>query len=609
MRRFWSQPLRRQLFLAVLLLLVPLLAAALWAGAMAFRERVEDLREEAIVAATTTSAYLTHYLGGLDLMASALSLHPAVQALDADSATTLFKRTLPQQPALLNVVLMTRNRREVARAADPASGAITGDGWATAVMNSAARVVTPLRLDKDQRQHYVVIGYPVHDEAGVLIGALGFRVRLRTIQEVFKSFPLPHGSVITLTDQNGTILARTVDADQYVGQRTPLTRQLQQIPSSEEIVGVDGVHRMHSNAVVPLGPWVVSVGIPLDVAMAKAGVHWGRTFTILFIGLVGWGAVAVMISRRFVRSVAHLEAAAQRVAAGDLRPLEPVSMPSRELAQLHQAFGRMVQNLHETREALDRQVAEERQIREELQSLQRQVIRQERLAAVGLLVSGVAHEINNPLQAILGFAELLQMQHNLPDSVKADLRLIQKESTRACGIIRNLALFARQQPGQAAPVRFADVITSVAELRQRRLESEDIELVVDDRSTHHVMAVFTELQQVVLNFVVNAEQAIMTSGRLPGRITVRSKDEGDRVLLEVEDTGPGVPPENEAKLFQPFFTTKPVGQGTGLGLSVSYGIIDSMGGHMGYRRAPAGGAIFYFDLPAAHVERPKVAHG
>ena len=109
-----------------------------------------------------------------------------------------------------------------------------------------------------------------------------------------------------------------------------------------------------------------------------------------------------------------------------------------------------------------------------------------------------------------------------------------------------------------------------------------------------------ELQQVVLNFVVNAEQAILMSGRLPGRITVRARDDGGgRVLLEVEDTGPGVPPENEAKLFQPFFTTKPVGQGTGLGLSVSYGIIDSLEGHIGYRRAPAGGAIFYFDLPAA----------
>jgi two-component system sensor histidine kinase HupT/HoxJ len=112
------------------------------------------------------------------------------------------------------------------------------------------------------------------------------------------------------------------------------------------------------------------------------------------------------------------------------------------------------------------------------------------------------------------------------------------------------------------------------------------------------MAVATELQQVALNFVVNAEQAILLSGRLPGRITMRTYDTDGFVCFEVEDTGPGVPPDDEAKLFQPFFTTKPVGTGTGLGLSVSYGIIDSLGGRIGHRRAAAGGAIFYFELPA-----------
>jgi C4-dicarboxylate-specific signal transduction histidine kinase len=262
----------------------------------------------------------------------------------------------------------------------------------------------------------------------------------------------------------------------------------------------------------------------------------------------------------------------------------------------------MLRRFNDTRGALDAQMGEERRMREELQSLQRQVIRQERLAAVGQLVSGVAHEINNPLQAILGFAELLQMQPDVSDSVKTDLKLIQKESARACNIIRNLAMFARQQPGEAAPLRLTNVIASVAELRQRRLESEDIELRVDDRSTQYVSAVLTELQQVLLNFVVNAEQSILASGRLPGRITIRVRDHNDRVTLEVEDTGPGISPDNEAKLFQPFFTTKPVGQGTGLGLSISYGIIDSLGGRIGYKSAPAGGAIFYFDLPAATAE-------
>jgi two-component system NtrC family sensor kinase len=603
MRRFWAQTLRRQLLIAILLLLVPLLAAATWSGAVAFRERVEDLRDEAIVASTTSAAYLNRYIGSLDLMATALGLHPAVQALDADEVQQLFARMLPQQPALLDVVLVARDRREVARAADPSAEGFTGEEWAAPVLASGARVISPLHLDRSAGTGYIVIAYPVRDTAHDVIGALGFRIRLGSIQDVFEQLPLPQGSVVTVTDREGRILARTVDAERYVGTRTPDVRPLDEIPTSEELLGVDGVRRMYSNAFVDGAEWVVSVGIPMNVAFGRSASLWVRSFALLLLALVGWVAIAIVMSRRFVRSVDHLEAAAKRIAGGDLRPLPHTTMPSRELAQLHEAFQLMVARLDEARQALDHQMAEERRIREELQSLQRQVIRQERLAAVGLLVSGVAHEINNPLQAILGFAELLQMQHTLPDSVKGDLRLIQKESARACGIIRNLALFARQQPGQAALVRFADIISSVAELRQRRLESEDIELVVDDRSTHHVTAVFTELQQVVLNFVVNAEQAILMSGRQPGRITIRARDEGDRVLLEVEDTGPGVPPEHEPKLFQPFFTTKPVGQGTGLGLSVSYGLIDSMGGHMGYRRAAAGGAIFYFDLPAAHADR------
>ena len=598
MQRFWSQPLLRQLLIAVLLLLVPLLVAATWSGKRAFEERVEDIRDQAVVASTTTAAYLNRYLGSLDLLAMSLTLHPGVQALDAKASSALFTRTRPEQPALLDVVLVGPNRQTIAHAADPALQTLAGESWADRVIAAGQRTVMPLETDRTAGVKFVLIGYPVKNAEGAVVGALGFRVGVRTVQAMFEQLPLPEGSVVTVTDRNGVILARTADSERYVGRSVASPRPLEDIATAEELTGVDGVRRMYGNAFVAGGPWVVSVGIPMNVALTRSAWLWGRSFALLVVALIGWVVIAMVLSRRFVGSVGHLETAAKRVASGDLRPLDPIPMPSRELAQLQQAFDLMVQRLDEARQALDRQVADERKMSDELQSLQRQVIRQERLAAVGLLVSGVAHEINNPLQAILGFAELLQMQHTLPESVTSDLKLIQKESARACGIIRNLALFARQQPGQAAPVRLADIISSVAELRLRRLESEDIELVVRDRSTHHVTAVFTELQQVVLNFVVNAEQAIVLSGRLPGRITIRAEDAGDRVLIEVEDTGPGVPPDDEAKLFQPFFTTKPVGQGTGLGLSVSYGIIDSMGGKMGYRRAPAGGAIFYFELPA-----------
>ena len=359
------------------------------------------------------------------------------------------------------------------------------------------------------------------------------------------------------------------------------------------------VERIYAEVAPDLVPWIVQVGLPTSLAFGRTASIWSRSLAILALGLAGWLVIAVVLSRRLADSVSHLDATAQRIASGDFSPMERKPMLSREFADLQNAFDSMLRRFNATRQMLDAQMAEERRIRKELESLQGQVIRQERLAAVGQLVSGVAHEINNPLQAILGFSELLQMQGDVPDSVKTDLKLIQKESARACGIIRNLALFARQQPGAAAPVRMRDVMSSVAELRQRRLESEDIQLYVVDTSTQLVMAVLTELQQVVLNFVVNAEQAVLGSGRLPGRITMRAYDKDDRVFMEVEDTGPGVKPEDEAKLFQPFFTTKPVGQGTGLGLSISYGIVDSLGGQIGYRTAPAGGSVFYFALPIA----------
>ena len=140
------------------------------------------------------------------------------------------------------------------------------------------------------------------------------------------------------------------------------------------------------------------------------------------------------------------------------------------------------------------------------------------------------------------------------------------------------------------------------ELRQRKLEELNIRVEVEEKSVALVMAIFTELQQVLLNFAINAEQAIVHSSSGKRRVAIRSGDRDGWAWLEVEDIGPGVPPEHEAKLFQPFYTTKPVGEGTGLGLSVSYDIIRSHGGRIGYRRAATGGAVFFFELPIVPAE-------
>ena len=422
---------------------------------------------------------------------------------------------------------------------------------------------------------------------------------VRALQTVIDDIPLPEGSVITVTDGRSTVLARSVHPEQYVGRQTtesPL--RVEDVPEFNQLVGVDGVERVFANDVFAGGPWLVSVGIPTAVAYQRVAPIYQRNLAIVLGLIVFIVVLEFFLIRAYVRAFDRAIYFAGRVAGGDLSPPERTKMPSREMEQIQSSVIEMVNRMRASREAIAAQVDEERRMRQELQSLQRQVIRQERLAAIGVLVSGIAHELNNPLQAVLGFAELLQLRKDLPDGAGQELALIQKESTRASAIIRNLSRFSRQTTAEASHVRLRDVVASVVELRQRKLEQDGIELDVVESGNPVVHAVFAELQQVVLNFVINAEQAVMLSSA-PRLISIATAERASEASLEVQDSGPGVPPDDEPKLFQPFFTTKPVGEGTGLGLSVSYGIIQSHNGRIGYRRAPGGGAIFYFELPVA----------
>jgi C4-dicarboxylate-specific signal transduction histidine kinase len=425
---------------------------------------------------------------------------------------------------------------------------------------------------------------------------------IRSVQTVIDAIPLPGGSVITITDANSVILARSVEAERYVGTRVEGSpRPMGAVPTSEQRVGMDGTERVYTNALFAPGPWLVSVGIPTDVAYRRVLPIVIRTVAISIGVAVFTLSLQFVLLGSYTRAFDRALRFAGRVTQGHLDPPTPIKMPSREMEQLQSSFIDMLTKLREAQEAVAAQVVEERRIREELQLLQRQLIRQERLAAIGVLVSGVAHELNNPLQAILGFADLLQMRKDLPPHVVEELALIQKESERANAIIRNLSRFSRQQTADPSSVRLRDVVASVVELRKRKLDEQGIELEVRESHDATVMAVFAELQQVTLNFMVNAEQSVME--RVPPRhITIKLAGGNGRARLEVRDNGNGVPAENEAKLFQPFFTTKPVGKGTGLGLSVSYGIIQSHGGNIGYQPAPDGGAIFHFELQALPIE-------
>ena len=246
--------------------------------------------------------------------------------------------------------------------------------------------------------------------------------------------------------------------------------------------------------------------------------------------------------------------------------------------------------------ALTHFVGVERDITDELR-LREQLVQSERLSAIGELVAGVAHEINNPLQSIVGSVELmLEQDPDAPD--RQDLEIVRREAGRAGQIVRNLLSFVRRTTTDRATTDLNDIVRDTVGLRRYHLRQRNISVDLSlARDGVPALVNRDEIQQVVLNLLLNAEQAILSAAH-EGRITVRTRATARERVVEIEDTGPGVSAELGGRVFEPFFTTKEVGQGTGLGLSISHGIATSHGGTLELVQS-ARGACFRLALPSA----------
>jgi PAS domain S-box-containing protein len=241
--------------------------------------------------------------------------------------------------------------------------------------------------------------------------------------------------------------------------------------------------------------------------------------------------------------------------------------------------------------------------------LRGKLVHAEKMAAVGQLVSGVAHEVNNPLTAILGFADLLLDNPDLPDNARKDLRVILQEAQRTKQIVQNLLSFARQMPPQRNPVQLNLILRRTIQLRSYDFNSHGIDIVEHlDEGLPDVIGDAHQLQQVFLNILNNAYDAVHETGR-PARIEIVTSKAGDAVEVSFCDNGHGI--SHPDRIFDPFFTTKEVGKGTGLGLSICYGIVKEHGGEILCRNNPDGqGATFLVRFPAApHTASVGVAAG
>jgi PAS domain S-box-containing protein len=245
---------------------------------------------------------------------------------------------------------------------------------------------------------------------------------------------------------------------------------------------------------------------------------------------------------------------------------------------------------------ISRDVTERKRMEEERQQLERKAQFASRLASVGEMASGIAHEINNPLTGVIGYAQLL-LQEDLPDNVRKDLETINDGAKRVANVIQRLLAFARQSEPQRTYVNINDVVATTLELRGYHLQTSNIEVTMElAPDLPLTVADAGQLQQVFLNLIVNAETE-MKLARGSGKLIVKTQQVDDVVRVSFRDDGPGIAEENLEKIFEPFFTTRQVGQGTGLGLSVCYGIVSQHGGRIYAESQHGKGAIFVVELP------------
>ena len=247
-------------------------------------------------------------------------------------------------------------------------------------------------------------------------------------------------------------------------------------------------------------------------------------------------------------------------------------------------------------EALRRRVAKLERLGNEPGQAGEQLLITDRLASIGELASGIAHELNNPLTSVIGFAQLL-LSKDLPDDVREDIKIIYSEARRATEVTKNLLIFARKHSPLKQPVSVNSIIEKVLAIRAYEHKVENIQVITClAPDLPQIMADYFQLQQVFLNIFINAEH-FMLQAHQRGTLNINTSCDSGTIRASFTDDGPGIAREDLVRLFDPFFTTKEVGEGTGLGLSICNGIVAKHGGRIYVQSQLGRGATFVVELP------------
>ena len=323
----------------------------------------------------------------------------------------------------------------------------------------------------------------------------------------------------------------------------------------------------------------------VDIRNEALAIFTGITLAGVILAIV----LSWLFTGRIMRPVSHLIRASSEISSGNLNPdIGPIS--SDDIGQLQKKFMVMVEALRE-REKLQRKESETR------------LIQSEKQASVGKLAAGVAHEINNPLTAVLTFTHLILRRTDLPDAVREDLAVVAEQTERVRNIVKSLLDFSRQTELSPSAMDINRLVADSVRLMENQALIKGIDLVFTAGADLPILVVDrNQCQSVLINMLLNAFDATAAGGRIEISTRNAGADHAGGVEIIVADTGSGILPDHMDKLFDPFFTTKTVGKGTGLGLAVSAGIVQRHGGTITVKSRPGAGATFTIWLPTHPVD-------
>ncbi len=508
--------------------------------------------------------------------------------LDPAARQRLLRGVLAEFPALISLNVL-RDGQEVASLYDGGAleeAGITRDAYAArlaaepltagALPERAPLVESYAVSDRLPALKLSVATAPSPDEPPLVLVAV---VRLDDVQRIARAST---AFDLSFFDDHGRPLFAN-DATRLAGLELP--------PSAQGLEGrvvaqarefrLNEVEMIGGFAPTQIGGLTAAALVPRSAAYFASRNLLSRLVVIAAVLLMAAALIGMVWSATLTRPLSRLMTATQAVAKGRFDVHVEVKSGD-ELGTLGQSFNRMATELDDRENAL--------------KQAQVQLIQSEKLAAFGQLGAGIAHEVKNPLAGIQGVVQLSLRKCEEGSPFQQTLQIIEKETKRCRTIIDNLLKFARQEAVALAPTEIGTVITDAAAIMRHQLELKNVKLeAAADENLPLVKANGNQLQQVLMNLILNAQQAMAgKDGHV--QVTAHEKAPG-RVEIRVQDDGPGIPKDIQARIFEPFYTTKPAGQGTGLGLSVSFGIVRDHGGEISVESEPGSGTCFVISLP------------